>query len=72
MTDLNDLNDRLLAAHTSGDTAALVPLYTQAADAAASVDAACFFLTHAYIFALEQDHPDTDKLRAHLVKHGRA
>ena len=68
---MTDLNARLLAAHDAGDTATLITLYQQAADAAASVDAACFYLTHAYVFALEANHPDVDLIRARLVAEGR-
>jgi len=68
---MNDLDQRLLAAHDAEDYAALVGLYTQAADAAKDLDAACFYLTHAYIFALEQNHPDQGDLHARLKAHGR-
>lgn len=68
---MNDLDQRLLAAHDAGDHLALVGLYTQAADAADDLDAACFYLTHAYIFALEQNHPDQRALHARLKTHGR-
>lgn len=65
------LDEQLLAAHASGDHRALVGLYAQAADAANSIDASCFFLTHAYVYALEQNHPDQAKLHARLKEHGR-
>ncbi len=65
------LNEDLLAAHASRDRLALVDLYTQAADAADDIDAACFFLTHAYIYALELNHPDTAALHARLRAQGR-
>ncbi len=68
---MSGLDARLLAAHAAGDDAALVGLYTQAADAAANVDTECFFLTHAYIFALEQGDTRADALRARLISHGR-
>jgi hypothetical protein len=35
------------------------------------VDAKCFFLTHAYIFALEQADTRAPSLRAQLISHGR-
>lgn len=66
-----DLHARLLAAHAADDRRALVTLYEQAADAAADIDAACFYLTHAYIFALELGHPNTKTLHARLAHHGR-
>lgn len=65
------LNTRLLAAHAAGDKPALVGLYTLAADAAPSLDAACFYLTHAYIFALDLGDSRAAGLKARLVQHGR-
>lgn len=71
MPKANDLNAQLIAAHNAGDKRGLVTLYIQAADTAADVNTACFFLTHAYIFALEQNHPAIDRLHARLKRHGR-
>lgn len=68
---MRDLNDQLLAAHNACDHAALVALYTQAAAGTNDPDAAGFYLTHAYVFALEINHPDTANLRAELVTQGR-
>ncbi|UOA27006.1 hypothetical protein [Pseudosulfitobacter sp. DSM 107133] len=68
---MSDLNAQLLAAHAVGDHAALVMLYTQAADSTQDVDAACFFLTQAYVFALEQNAPQIAALRARLAAQGR-
>ncbi|MCI5095247.1 MAG: hypothetical protein MRY77_02925 [Rhodobacteraceae bacterium] len=68
---MNDLDERLLAAHAAGEDERLVALYTEAADTANDQDAACFFLTHAYIFALEQNHPALEDLRNRLVAAGR-
>ncbi|MDP5086119.1 MAG: hypothetical protein NWQ23_11915 [Yoonia sp.] len=65
------LQDRLLAAHARDDRAGLVALYTEAADTAADLDAACFYLTHAYIFALEKGDPVTKSLYDRLKVHGR-
>ncbi|MEO1640830.1 MAG: hypothetical protein AAFU41_16435 [Pseudomonadota bacterium] len=67
-----DLNARLLAAHDAGDRRALIDLYTEAADQADEVDAACFFLTHAYIYALEAGSPVAATLYARLKAAGRA
>ncbi|QUJ77496.1 hypothetical protein KDD17_05760 [Sulfitobacter albidus] len=64
------LDAALLAAHAAGDRAALIALYTQAADAA-SGDAAAFYLTHAMVFALEAGDPRADTLRARLLAEGR-
>ena len=67
----NDLDTRMLAAHAADDRIALITLYTEAADVANDVDTACFFLTHAYIFALEAGAPQAPALRQRLVAHGR-
>jgi hypothetical protein len=80
MTDLSvvpawqALDDTLLQAHERQDGAALSGLYARAADlaeAAGDVDRACFFLTHAWIFALEQGDPSATDLRARLLAQGR-
>lgn len=68
---MNDLDAQMLAAHAAHDQSALIRLYTQAADQANSLDAACFYLTHAYIFALEAGAPVAHELHARLVQHGR-
>ena len=68
---MTDLSAQLLQAHAAGDTAGLVALYTRAADTAADGDTAAFFLTHAHVFALEANHPDTDRLRQRLIAQGR-
>ncbi len=68
---MSDLDAQLLAAHAAQHDPALVGLYTQAADAASDVDSECFFLTHAYIFALEQGDARAPALRARLIAHGR-
>ena len=68
---MTDLNGRLLEAHARGDGAALVALYTQAADRAASDEAGFFYLTHAYVHALELGHAAAEALRARLVAAGR-
>lgn len=65
------LDQQMTAAHVAGDHAALVVLYTQAADLANDLDAACFFLTHAYVFALEVGAPEAAELHARLCTHGR-
>ena len=68
---MSDLHQRLLAAHAKGDSAALVALYAQAADDAPDIDSACFFLTYAYIFALERGDPAVTELHDRLAAHGR-
>ncbi|PCJ04259.1 MAG: hypothetical protein COB16_19240 [Rhodobacteraceae bacterium] len=68
---MTSLEARLLTAHAASDRLALVALYTEAADTAATQDAAGFYLTQAYIYALEQDHDDAAILRNKLVSMGR-
>ena len=68
---MSDLNARLLAAHAAGDRAALAALYVEAADAATSEPACGFYLTHAYIFALDAGLPTAAALKARLVAMGR-
>lgn len=61
----------LLKAHATDDLSAFVTLYTQAADHCDNTDRACFFLTQAWIFALEIDDPRAVALKARLINCGR-
>ncbi len=73
--DLKTLEQQLLTAHASQDLAVLVNLYTMAADAAVSRDdhdAAGFYLTHAFVFALEAGAPEAPGLNKRLADQGRA
>ena len=63
------LDAALLRAHAIDDRAALVELYQRAADLAGG-SAAAFYLTHAYIFALELGAAAAPTLRARLVDMG--
>ncbi len=66
--------EQLVAAERAGDAAQLVRIYGQEAarlEAAGRIDAACFFLTQAYIWALDGGLPEANDLRARLVAHGR-
>lgn len=65
------LDDRLLDAHARDDRAALVGLYTRAAETARDRDAACFYLTHAYVFALERGDARAAELHGRLKAAGR-
>ncbi len=72
--DTDVLEGRLLAAHQQGDGAELVRLYTQAADMFEGnnqIETACYFLTNAYIFALESGDERALALYKRLVIHGR-
>ncbi|MEM8655545.1 MAG: hypothetical protein AAGF36_12440 [Pseudomonadota bacterium] len=68
---MNTLAQRLRAAYTADNRAALVALYQEAARHAPNEDERAFFLTQAHVFALEIAHPDTADLRAELVRMGR-
>ncbi|SHL30237.1 hypothetical protein SAMN05444414_11048 [Roseovarius marisflavi] len=68
---MSDLHDQMLAAHEARDQMALISLYAAAAESANDLDAACFFLTHAYVFALEAGAPQARDLHARLKRHGR-
>ena len=66
-----DLDKALTEAHQSGDKAALVALYRNAADSSDNQDDRAFFLTHAYIFALEIGDPASQHLKSQLALLGR-
>ncbi|MBE1282392.1 MAG: hypothetical protein GJ676_03680 [Rhodobacteraceae bacterium] len=68
---MSDLDDQLLKAHAADDRWLLVSLYAEAADATDDDEARYFYLTHAYVFALEQNHPSLPDLKARLVAAGR-
>lgn len=65
------LDDDLRDAHECGDKSALVGLYTLAAERANTIDEACFFLTQAYIFALDDNHAAQNALKSRLRKYSR-
>ncbi len=68
---MTQLDARLLAAHETGNTSELVSLYTEAADTMPEGEARYFYLTQAYVFALEIDHPAAPTLKSRLVSAGR-
>ena len=68
---MKDLDVRLLAAHARDDTPTLVTLYDEAAQGSVDATARGFYLTHAYVFALELGHTDASRLRAQLIEMGR-
>ncbi|MEC3862096.1 hypothetical protein VK792_12450 [Mesobacterium sp. TK19101] len=73
--DREGLDRALLKAHADQDMPALVQLYTRAADDAEAhqdIDAACFYLTHAFVFALEAGDPAAPGLNRRLAERGRA
>ena len=68
---MSDLHAALLAAHDAGDHRALVTLYAEAAGQAPA-PAVPFFLTQAWIFALEAGDSRADALEARLKALGCA
>ena len=64
--DREALDGALRAAHLAGDGAALVGLYCRAAERVAERSARAFYLTHAYVFALETGDPRAADLRSRL------
>lgn len=64
-----ELDAALLAAHEAEDRPALIRLYTAAAELPGSTGAA-FYLTHAYVFALEAGATEVQGLRDRLVALG--
>lgn len=75
MTDEQRLQHEMLQAHEHEDLNALPGLYLQAAQLRESqndIDAACFFYTHAYVYALDcGDGPSAEKARDRLRSYGR-
>jgi hypothetical protein len=72
--DRATLDRLLIAAHEQDDSAALVQLYTEAADqaeTAGDVQATCFYLTHAFVFALQSGDRAADPLNLRLFNYGR-
>lgn len=67
-------DEAIIAAHHARDVATLVRIYRTEADRRAEqcdVDAECFFLTQAYVWALEGGHPDANTLHSRLKAYGR-
>ena len=74
MTTRAALDAALLKAHAEEDGPTLARLYSEAADlseAAGEHEAMCFYLTHAYVFALEAGSPEAEALHARLKAEGR-
>lgn len=73
--DMAALDQELLRAHAEGDAKALARLYALAGEErelAQDIDAACFYLTHALVFALEAGVSEADNLNMRLYERGRA
>lgn len=70
----SELQERLVAAHEGDDLAPLISLYREAADLAeldGDRDRAAFFMTHAWIFALEVGSADAVLCADQLREWGR-
>ena len=70
----DDVDAEIIDAHRCGDNVALVTFYAHAADRAEADgdrDAADFFLTHAYVYALEAGDKRVGDLHASLKARGR-
>ncbi|MEP1443867.1 MAG: hypothetical protein ABJK39_12735 [Hyphomicrobiales bacterium] len=68
------LDGALIDAHSRDDNEALIALYEQAGLASEKLGdeaGACFYFTHAYVFALEQGAPQAEQIKARLVGYGR-
>ena len=71
---IKNINQQILSAHADGNHHQLVRLYTSAADQFeenGDIESACFFLTCAYVFALETGSSLGEKIKSRLVFHGR-
>lgn len=68
---MSDLDARLLAAHARDDKAALIALYAEAGAGAPEDVARAFYLTHAFVFALEAGDVRAQELRQSLKDMGR-
>ncbi|MEP1767573.1 MAG: hypothetical protein ABJJ53_13150 [Sulfitobacter sp.] len=68
---MSGLHAQICQAHAASDLGQLVTLYAQAANEAPDLDASCFFLTHAFVFALESGDARSTDLRQQLVAQGR-
>ena len=68
------MEDKLHEALQHQDLEVLTKIYTDAANASeqrGDIDEACFFLTQAYVCALQQGADTAVKLRSRLINHGR-
>ena len=68
---MSDLDRRLLEAHARDDRAALIALYAEAGETAQTETARGFYLTHAYVYALEAGDGRAAALHAALKAMGR-
>lgn len=74
MNDSESLHRQLLEAHQQNDTDSLATLYGEAgtrAEHQGNLDAACFYLTQAYIFALDSGLDCAAEYNRKLAGYGR-
>lgn len=74
MVNAENLNAALLDAHDRAEGGRLAELYHKAAsisEQAGEMDQACFYFTHAYVFALQEGLPMAKDLHARLKTLGR-
>ncbi len=72
--ELAALESALLAAHACKDHDVLVALYQRAGqlkEMVGDIDAACFYFTHAYVYALETGNQAARQLCSLLAGYGR-
>jgi hypothetical protein len=68
---MSELQRRLLFAHEEDDRKSLIALYTEAADQSNDIIEWSFFLTHAFVFALEAGDMRAPLLHDRLREMGR-
>ncbi len=73
MSELAEREASLLAAHEAGDLPVLIRLYAERAREleADDIDAACFYMVNAYVFALELGLPEHEEYFEFLLQHKR-
>ena len=67
---MTHLDEKLLAAHAAANIPALVQLYETAANAAVKPGAEEFYLTQAYVYALDIGHKNAVNLHDKLKRLG--
>ncbi len=68
---MSALDAKLLEAHARDDRTALIALYAEASALSNEAVESAFFLTHAFVFALEAGDPRASGLHRRLKDMGR-
>ena len=71
MPPLYPTTDKLEIAFEKAGVKHVVARFVVAADQAGDLDTECFFLTQAYVFALQTGDAGADELHRRLAVHGR-